>query len=92
MKSLFNRWSYCTLWGGGWDDPHEVACIANEKSYIRGRDLGLRIARREQRCGFTGVLVAGTVVSTTDPMRSLRGERWFAVSFTIAGGEAPAFE
>ena len=37
-------------------------------------------------------MVAGTVDSTTDLMRSLRGERWFAPSFTIAGDEAPACE
>jgi hypothetical protein len=47
MKSLFEkRWSYCTLWGSGWDDPHEVADGVREMSTIRGHDLGLRIARR----------------------------------------------
>ena len=46
MKSLFNRWSWRDLWGSGWDDPHEVADHVREKSTIRGRDLGLRIARR----------------------------------------------
>jgi hypothetical protein len=75
MKSLFEkRWSYCTLWGSGWDDPHEVADGVREMSTIRGHDL------------------AGTVGSTTELLRRMRGERWCAASFTIAGGEAPAFE
>ena len=50
MKSLFNSSSYCTLWGAGWDNPHVVAGdeLVVFKSNSRGRDIGLRIARREQ--------------------------------------------
>ena len=36
--------------------------------------------------------MVGTVDSTTELLRRMRGERWCAASFTIAGGEAPAFE
>ena len=47
MKSLFNGLSYCT-WGAGWDNPHVDAGdeLVVFKSNSRGRDIGLRIARR----------------------------------------------
>jgi hypothetical protein len=78
-KNLFNR-LVRALWGSkAWDSSRMR--IANAPRMMR-----------DERCGFTGVLVVGTVVSTTELLRRMRGERWCAVSFTIAGGEAPACE
>jgi hypothetical protein len=45
---ILKTWRFRDMWGGGWDDPHLTANEATEQPHVRGRDVGLRIARREQ--------------------------------------------